>query len=86
MLLDQDPRGKNFGCVILVHRHLALRNDRSAIQSFIDEVYRTTAHLCPLIQRLLLSVQPGKQRQQAGMNIQDAAAISLNESAESTRI
>ena|SRR5438128_1142123 len=79
MFFDENPRSQNLDRIVLVNRHFMLYNYRSAVQRLVNEMNRASARLRSLIQRLLLRFKSGEQRQQAGMNIQNASAKTFDE-------
>src|SRR4030042_6972059 len=69
MLLLQDPIRKQLLIIPLQHGQPALENDRAAIETFVDEMYRAAGYLHAVIYCLLLGVQPGKAWEQCRMYI-----------------
>ena len=65
--------------VLVQHGHTLLADDGPGIHPRIHQMHRAACHFYPMIQRLFPAFQPGKRRQQRGMNIDDAAFESLQE-------
>src|SRR5688500_2512875 len=72
VFLLQNSSRKCFDRIVVEDRDGALSNDRSAVECVVDEVDRASADCRALIEGLSLCVETGKQRQQAGMNVEDA--------------
>src|SRR6266850_536715 len=79
MFLLEDARGKCFFGVMVKHWHDPLSDDWPAIQGFINKMDRTTRPLDAMFKHLFVGVETGKCRQEAGMNVQDAATVGLYE-------
>src|ERR1700677_947912 len=64
MFLFENARRQGFRCVVVVDRDGLLQNDDAVIDSLVNEMDRAAGHLCSVIKRLLLRVEPRKRRQQ----------------------
>ena len=73
VLFNQNPRRQTLDCVVIVNRNRALRDNRPAIERFVNKVNRAAAESGPVLEGLFLRVQAGEQRQETGMNIQNAS-------------
>ena len=60
MFLFEHARCQSFLRVVIQDRHMLLRDDRSAIESFIDEVNRATGRSRRMVERLLLRIETWK--------------------------
>src|SRR5688500_7834595 len=77
MLLFEDACRKRFFRIVVKHLNNALSNNWPTIKCFVNEMNGTAGPLNSMFDSLKLSVEPRKRRQQAGMDIQDALAESL---------
>ena len=75
MLLHQHARGQHFGRVAGQDRHQALLQNGPSIQIGRDHVHRGTRKFAARINGALVGVEPGKGRQQRGVNIDEPPAV-----------
>lgn len=71
MLLDEDPCGKALNGIVITNLHWGLQHDWTAVEFTGNEVDRRTCDLDTVLQRLALSIDAGKCRQQGRMDVQD---------------
>ena len=69
MFFPQYPGRQDIRRIIIEDGNHGLDNDRSRIHAFIDKVNRAAAPFNPIVNRLLLDMQPRKGGQQGRMDI-----------------
>ena len=79
MLLFKNTGGQRFGRIGVMDRDGSLNNDRPFVDPFRDKVHCAAGDLTAMIDCLFLDVEPGKGRQQRGMNIHHAVLKSFDE-------
>jgi len=79
VLLDKDARSERRLVVAVEHRHRSLHDDRAAVDALVDEVHRAARHLRAVRERLLLRMEAGEGRQQAGVDVEHALRVAAQE-------
>ncbi|MCY1302462.1 hypothetical protein D9M70_521180 [compost metagenome] len=79
VLDGQHPRCKAFGCIAGENRHHCLREDRAFVHAFGHEVHRAAGDLHAGVDRPLMGVQAGEERQQRGVDVEDPPLMALDE-------
>ncbi|MBA7654549.1 hypothetical protein ES703_62429 [subsurface metagenome] len=79
MLDGEDALGQRFGRIVVAHRHGTLHHDRTGISLRDHEMHRRTGNLHAGLQRLAVRIEPGKRRQQRGMDVEHPPVPALNE-------
>src|SRR5438034_156430 len=74
MLFSENAGREILDRVVVHDGHNALRDDRAAVQSFINIMNRAARPFHTVIQRLLLRIQSGKRRKQTRVNVENAIA------------
>jgi hypothetical protein len=69
VLLLQDPRAQRFFRVPRTYRNHALFQDRTGVDSFVDQMHRATAEPDPVLECLFLRVESGKGRQEGRVDV-----------------
>ena len=60
MLFDQDARGESVGRIVVKHRNDRLRDDRAAVERFVNEVDCAAAPFNAVLNGLTMRVEAGK--------------------------
>ena len=72
MLLGEYPFRQGLQGIVLLNRHGRLDDDGARIGPLIDEVRGAARYLNPVVEGLLLAVDPGKRGQKGRMDVDDA--------------
>src|SRR5436190_1006019 len=58
-------------CIVIQHRDSLLGDDRSCIDTLINEMHRATGDFYAILKRLFPGLEPRERRQQTWVNIDD---------------
>jgi hypothetical protein len=62
VLFPQNPLGERFGRILIFDGHNRLQDDRSCVQSFVDEVHRAAREFHAMFERLSLGFESRESR------------------------
>ena len=79
VLFFQDASRETFGSIGLQDRHGSLENDGAGVELGVDEVDGRAGHFHAVLESLALGVEPGKRRQQRGVDIENPVGKGLDE-------